>query len=88
MAKRPKGALKKVVHWPNIHYHKVKRFRREEVSLTEAIEKIKNMKLTPHELKYYGLPENWQSIIPKNVVIRLAAALEKNKEAIKELERY
>ena len=56
--------------------------------MSKTLDRIKKLELSPHELKYYGLSERWKEEIPAKVLERLAKAIEKNKEALKELEKY
>ncbi|MEW6574226.1 MAG: hypothetical protein AB1374_11400 [Bacillota bacterium] len=56
--------------------------------MTKTLERIKKLQLSRYELKYYSLSERWREEIPEKVLERLAKAIEKNKEALKELEKY
>ncbi|HID28523.1 MAG TPA: hypothetical protein EYP19_00800 [Desulfobacterales bacterium] len=62
--------------------------RRRGAKVSKTLDRIKKLELSPHELKYYGLSERWKEEIPAKVLERLAKAIEKNKEALKELEKY
>lgn len=86
--------LARRVYVPYHNYHKkYNRFSkvylgREEAGVTKTLERIKKLQLSRYELKYYSLSERWKEEIPEKVLERLAKAIEKNKEALKELEKY
>lgn len=88
MEKKTKRHIKRLVPKPNLNYDNRKRFRMEEIDVTKALEKIKNIQLSPNELRHYGFDANWKEKIPEKVFVRLAVAIEKNEKAIKELEKY
>jgi|GEM_PF-3684423 len=88
MVKKPKWPQKRLVLESNLNYDNRKRFRMEEIDVTKALEKIKNIQLSPRELRHCGFDVNWKESIPEKVFVRLAVAIEKNEKAIKELEKY
>lgn len=82
----------KLVHFINLIYHKARKrrdcSREEEQNVAKIYNQIKNMKLTTEEQRYYGLDQKSREQIPEKVLLRIAAAIEKNKEALKELKKY
>lgn len=89
----------KFIKWfvlkPIMFYYLLKRYLRiirhsgkEEPKVTDTLKKIKEVQLTPREQMYYGLSQECPKQISEKVLLRLAVAIEKNKEALEELRKY
>lgn len=74
--------------YPGVKYTKLKKGQVEEaVNVTQFVEKINRINLSPQQLRELGLPSDWQKNVSVQFIEKVVKTAERFKKDLKELSK-
>lgn len=78
---------KRLAHRDKVKYTIFKKLKKEAIDVTQFVEKINKINLSPQQLRELGLSHNWQKNVSVQFIEKVVKAAERFKKDLKELSK-